>query len=434
MNPPSASNHTRRWLLLFLALISVFVLSALSVRSPREPSWEGKTLSAWIVSGAEDTNAQAQAYQAIQGMGATATPCLLHWIEARPSKVRRWFNEFLDDHSSTDFEFEDHSYELNQLSLAGFAYAGESARLAIPKLEALLEDVDIGYDAFVALTYIGEPAVPAVLSALDHKSKPVRTMAIGVLANVELRQHPRLINKLLELTSDPDTNIKDAAVRGLRDATGHPDVGQVLANIARDRTHPGRLNAQHYLHQWSTNVALTLPVFEAGARDADVAIRRCAIGGLAQIRARPMVDLMEPWLGDPDNTVRAIAVASLGRATNQIDEAKVRLERALIDPDRVVRAAAAGALSLLRARGEGRPVETFFSSAEMIQIKSATRPADLQTLWRIDEEVARAVGFTNEPSPWLPVHGTSYMPDIVLRERFSKLKRLSVSSAQQLGK
>ncbi|HXJ59103.1 MAG TPA: hypothetical protein VNU68_20790 [Verrucomicrobiae bacterium] len=153
-----------------LLLLIGFV--ALLACLPTEPRYQGKKLSEWLVFGTESDEAMEQTSRALQSLGPKAIPCLLHWIQSKDSKPKQLMNALLDEQSWSEFRFRD-ADEWRELAIAGFAYLGEPASSTIPKLDSLIEDSEIGSDVFYALCYIGEPAVPNLLAAMNHRSAAV---------------------------------------------------------------------------------------------------------------------------------------------------------------------------------------------------------------------------------------------------------------------
>ena len=85
-----------------------------------------------------------------------------------------------------------------------------------------------------------------------------------------------------------------------------------------------------------------------------------------------------------------------------------------MDTNSLVRIAAAGALAML-----GPNNETNLANASALdEIRFNLRDAELETLWRINREAARALGFNWNENPGLPIPAT-LIPDLVLKKRYS---------------
>src|SRR5215472_10973672 len=78
------------WLIvLILACLSVLITIALIWRHYAEPTYEGRTLSKWLASGASQSSLElSNSQHAIRQIGTNAIPCLLRWMSFEPSPLR----------------------------------------------------------------------------------------------------------------------------------------------------------------------------------------------------------------------------------------------------------------------------------------------------------------------------------------------------------
>jgi HEAT repeat protein len=141
---------------------------------------------------------------------------------------------------------------------------------------------------------------------------------------------------------DPDVRVRAAAARALG-ADGEP----TLARMARDADPPTAIAALGSLPASLVDAALER------VDDPEPRVRAAAIEGLARI-ARPVpldVDRLIQELAHPETAVRRAAVSAV--ATRHEPEAGKVLARALADPSREVRLAAARELAALGRHGVG---------------------------------------------------------------------------------
>jgi len=223
-----------------------------------------------------------------------------------------------------------------------------------------------------ALANIGEPAVPALLAALDVKDAATRrgaAMALGGIGpKAALSAVPALVrrvsdkDKLVRLealaalakispsaaarAAEPLAADKDYAVRhAVANALGGGAPGAALAKLLNDPRREVRRAAFDSLRRIGPR---SIPMLSAALVDkADPWARRHAaraLGGAGATAVPPLVKA----LSDSDALVRREAAWSLGEIGEPAGEAAKALLRAKDDGDFVVRVAAADALRRIR--------------------------------------------------------------------------------------
>jgi HEAT repeat len=140
----------------------------------KEPVYQGKTLTAWIVQYHRYSNAHSEealqefkpkvveAEKAIRAIGTNAIPFLLQKLTAKNSRPIMAMNELLDRQSLISFRFSDAQWE-RTWAYEGFEALGEAGRPACPELFELLNDPNpqVRYLALEILqTYkLGPPSI-----------------------------------------------------------------------------------------------------------------------------------------------------------------------------------------------------------------------------------------------------------------------------------
>jgi HEAT repeat protein len=200
-------------LLLVVVLVAGVVVAAWCLL-PREPVYQGKRLSQWILclgnGGNYDAPERRLARQALDQAGDKAIPVLINLLQVEDS---------LESHLMSHLQAQ-HVLKINYMSpwdrnccaLSGFRYLRERASNAVPVLIAMLEDtrsVKWQENAARALTFIGpgaKSAIPALLRAAVSTNSPVCCQSIIALGDV--RPPVELAIPVLLKGLDRDTTIQ----------------------------------------------------------------------------------------------------------------------------------------------------------------------------------------------------------------------------------
>jgi HEAT repeat protein len=191
---------------------------------------------------------------------------------------------------------------------------GTAGKAAVPLFSEMLRDTskehfELGEQAARSLAQIGWPAVPELIKALDDPSAVVKARALWAIAVIG----PDAAEALPALAAALQD--KDAKLRGL--------AAQALAELG-----PAARPA--------------IPALVRALEDADPQVRLLAAEALHEIGEETVEHLLEA-VRHKDAAIRVTAVQSLV-TFHESRPAVTALVEALKDPDRKVRAAAAGAL------------------------------------------------------------------------------------------
>lgn len=162
----------RRWLPFLVALVGVtgLVLILTVLLRPREPSYQGKSLSSWLeqVDYGQPADRREAARRAIRAMGTNALPWILREFDERGS-IFAGFNPVLRKLSGGRLWFPTHDTNVRRATWGIWALGG----LAKPAIPELLGMLDV-YPGFIpsALADIGADAIPALQQCLTNSSGP----------------------------------------------------------------------------------------------------------------------------------------------------------------------------------------------------------------------------------------------------------------------
>lgn len=290
-------NPRLRRLLFWVALPGLLVALAVWSWTPREPSWEGRSLSSWLKDlepdrkeklGAVGEQNAAAARRAIQGMGTNCLPFLLRRIESQdptpPEKMLLKLEELLGKNSA--YLLGERSEVRNGAHFYAAYYAftalGHQAAPVVPECQRWLCSTNANRDALAVgvLESIHPEGTAALIVASTNSTLPRRRFVMGALLRLA-PEHPEAFAALLRLDADPDPKIRALA-------------GHVLA--------VGRYEA-----------AVIWPVLNRLLADPDDSVRRAILRDLDSFKGdlSPAVPALTALTTDPDPEISSKANALL---------------------------------------------------------------------------------------------------------------------------
>ena len=215
-----------------LAILFVLLMVGLAVAfRPKtekpEPVYKGRRLSQWAEATEQRRVSAAEMADVIKAMGTNGIPTYIDWIGYSPGAMerakvylaaisRRWL------HSKWD---PSEQYKLRaRAGLSALVSLGEKAEPAIPQLVSLAirfpapsssysAPPDDGWQGFEGLRSIGQPAMPAFLSLMEHGNAEVRAFAIA--SSQHLLWNTSVLERVKMLLQDPDPKVRTVATKAL---------------------------------------------------------------------------------------------------------------------------------------------------------------------------------------------------------------------------
>lgn len=216
-----------RRLLLCGALPVLLVTLAVWSWAPRQPSWEGRSLSDWLKdfepartrnpSAVDEQNAAA-AQRAIQGMGTNCLPFLLRRIaQIQPAPLEKMLITLEDQLAEQEVKI---PWTPTQTRLeVGVSDAcdavkalGHQAVPAIPELKRWLlssSDVKVSMGAYL-LANIAPEGIEVLIAASTNRTMLNRA-AVAVRLHSITSEHPQAFTALLGMTADADPGVRGQA-------------------------------------------------------------------------------------------------------------------------------------------------------------------------------------------------------------------------------
>jgi hypothetical protein len=187
----------RRVMLIGVALVASVIVTVLvwPGEKEREPVYQGKKLSEWILSQVRPPYDREGAKVAVRAIGTNGLPCLLRWVGHQEPRwkytAQNWFYK-LPTRLQWNFVFRGISPHLvtspGFLGVQGIAILGPEAAPAIPELARLASDggrPTVAHRAMGCLMMINDEGVTEVVKLLNAADPKIRGDATNLLMSVK---------------------------------------------------------------------------------------------------------------------------------------------------------------------------------------------------------------------------------------------------------
>jgi HEAT repeat protein len=287
----------RRPRILFVAALVVVCGLAAFRTWDRQPAFEGKKLSDWLIqyeNSQDDNDERAAAEAAVRRLGTNALPYLVKWLRYEPSQSQRKLagalsrlpQRFQSD-SLREWLLGREPETRAEAAVAGFSILGPAAAPAASRLDKLIGDKSLPASsarALRALVCIGPACLPHLMAALADPATPNRFAMAGTIALANLGTNARpALPLLIQCTKDADTRAAEGSVLALGVLKLEPDLTvPTLLNSLADQRQSIRIAAVWALSHFSTEPRVP-PALQGAAQDSDRKVREAAAAALEQL-------------------------------------------------------------------------------------------------------------------------------------------------------
>jgi HEAT repeat protein len=322
-------------------------------RREQEPSYDGLSLSQWLV----DLNYSGlapdlAARKALSQMGTNILPYLRPMLRARDSAMKLKFARWLSSQSLVKIKWT-RAEVLQERAALACRVLGPAAACFAPELTAMLDNQTSGRTAFCGLGALLDikPRTNCVIElsrGLTNQYSLVRNVSTSVLGSLGVHARPAIRALLLTL-DDPDARVREAAVDAVAHFRSHvPAIADALTRRLADTDKQVRNRARINLDEFTLIPALVLCLSNSNAEvRADAA---CGLRFRRGVRdnASSVVFPLILCLSDTNAGVRAEAAMTLGDMGGAAGVARERLEDCTQDKDERVRNNARQVLRMIR--------------------------------------------------------------------------------------
>jgi hypothetical protein len=234
-------------LCLSVGVIAIVVFAIWRPDQPREPVYNGKKLSEWLLQYEYSEVASAESHEAViavRAIGTNSVPCLLGWVQHgypawrfQVALATGKLSNRIRDTSVVRWIIYDKRLLNAELAPFGFRILGPEARSAVPKFREMLNDLpraEVARRQTEALAGLGNDALPVLLNAVTNRAMPeyIAVLAASAISTMGTNARPA-VPALLKcaLCEDGVTERANAAYEALK---------YVAPNVLTDEEHEGQ--------------------------------------------------------------------------------------------------------------------------------------------------------------------------------------------------
>jgi HEAT repeat protein len=361
---------TRRRIASTTAVLAALALLAWLALHPSEPSFKGKSLSAWleqarqnneVQNALQDVHLNTPSARAVRAMGKDALPSLIRMAHTGDTPLRK---RIIDLSSQYDWlRLHPQPFENIQMKTAyGFLVLGPEAKPALPELISMLTDPapEVRVLAAFAIGKIGPdgaPAIPALqglitnsLSANANRKfwtdeKALAAFALGAMGPAARSALPQI--ELLR--KDSNLFVRAVAEVGYIKITGH-GLDAILEQLKDPPDSTNWTFAAHAVGFLGTNGAPAVPLLIQALQHTNASVRDTALNSLSLIHTSPeitapaILPLVAPTNTNNWNRANALTILRNFGSSARGMVPTITLLQALADPDENIRIHATNAL------------------------------------------------------------------------------------------
>jgi HEAT repeats len=236
---------------LFVTGVIVVTGIVFYIRRPREPIYEGRPLSVWIVGNDSD-----KASEAMWLAGTNAIPTLFRMLRAKDSALKLKLISLARKQRIVPINYVS-ALERNQRAASAFGMLGASGSQAVPGLIQVFEE------------------------GISTESKRLTAFALGSIGPPAKEATPCLLRGM----ADPDYAVRQSIVRALGQIKSEPAlVVPVLIKSLTDPVESVRVDSVFALEGFGPDAKAAVPALTESLRDADAAVSSLAAHALKQIK------------------------------------------------------------------------------------------------------------------------------------------------------
>jgi HEAT repeat protein len=288
---------TRRRITILL-LAAVLLLSAVFVvlRPAPEPSYQGKTLSAWLTTGNIGHPIPEAITMVIRNIGTNGIPFLLEWIQYEPSawkiKLNKLSAVILDRQL-----FENQLASARKRAIrAGLAFEilGPEANTAIPDLIRIMNTSTKGFTnlrAARALGWIGKEAIPPLIGILKSGQPKAQCNSFSALARMGTNAIP-VLPVMIQCLGGGDEKVVASAIWALGELHLQPDlVVPALTNFLMNSQPALQVCAANALSRFGPEAQIAEPLLQRLLSSSESKVRVSATNALLKIAPEALTNV-----------------------------------------------------------------------------------------------------------------------------------------------
>jgi hypothetical protein len=272
-----------------VAAVFVFALSLGHLRNAKEPAYQGKPLSYWLNSPQEGMKVN----EAVLAIGPANMPFVRADLRARDSQVTLWFRRLMQKQSVINYHYVP-AHSRHERAIRACYILGTNAVVALPELEALLNEPKPNSQLAAAIGRTGLSGTLVLIRAMTHTNREVQSEATGAIQISYLGPNALDASPAINFLTNqlrhplPEKRAEAANVLGLIHQNPQARL-TALAQCVDDLDHRVRRSAVSSLGRIGRN-SNAEPVIRRAFLDADPSVRIAATNALKRLYPPPRID------------------------------------------------------------------------------------------------------------------------------------------------
>lgn len=377
---------------------------------PREPTYEGKSLSSWLgllpAPNRGFLGPRQAAQDAVIQIGTNGLPYMLRWMRYDPPPWRRRAVVAVDQ-LPNGFPGRKRLLEwlrgknesLRASAVAGLATLGTNASPAIPELTLMMQNwktEPYWTNALYVLAFMGDSALPPLIGALTNRNYPstLRYWASDRLAGVRSTNVEARFTAWTFNLPESDEVLAFSAARHLYINDAHRNIAlPALIRCAKSTNTFVASRAVRLITDDRNDPNIVVPVLLRALQHPDVLVAQEAAMGLGNFRnsSSLIVPVLITNLASSRQMVRYAAAKVLGSFGKSASPAIPLLLKAQQDPDPSLRRAASSALLAIPEYAISNLVSQLANPNRPEQLDQSVPRAEFAALCGFDEQARAAV-------------------------------------------
>jgi len=340
-------------LLFWFAVVAVMSGAVLLiVLLPREPSYEGKSLSYWLRQCDSSQRTLPETFkEALHQMGTNALPHLVARLGKKDSRMKVWALNFCRRHNWRQPALLRPAWKDQNAAALALSELGESASSHVSEIAKHLSDYDTSLLVAPVLVSIGQRAIPALTNALATPDAAIRINIAFALRRLGPNAGTA-IPTLIACLYDRDYRVRSSAATALGNINQEPQIVLPALAVCLSQSDPvTQHNALEAIGQFKEAASSVLPDVLRAMQDPEKNVRFSAAKCITRIIPDP-VALFVSQLDDFDPKMRETTAFGLQLCGKGEQRVVTALTVLLQDENDAVRSQAEEALKANRLSRE----------------------------------------------------------------------------------
>lgn len=270
-----------------MTLLVLSCLVTFQTRGPKEPAYQGRLISEWIIESFAPPAAKKNedsSRKALQAVGTNALPYLLHLFAVTDAPLTRKVSSWVSKISNGRVQYFPKERAM-RIASRGLQLLGTNAIPALPTLGKYLDDSWRGQYAPQSMTGCGRAALPYLTKASASTNELLASEAATALGELATEIDDAL-PPLIEMLKSTNRSLRRTVVfRLINEKLPASLVVPALMKACEDSDESVQMLAAYALSAFKTNAHIAIPVLQRLTRSTNATAARSASNTLLKLNS-----------------------------------------------------------------------------------------------------------------------------------------------------